>query len=269
MSSNIPKPADTDSDPPRPSPPTSFPFHPIPGLTNFRDIGGWPITSPSSPRVIGHVRRGILYRGSDTNRITPAGITRLRELGIVMDYDLRSAQQIVKTGGFKEMEGIERVWAPVFGGEEEGGERAARERYELYAGEGTEGIVTAFVEILTAGAPTFRTILTRLLDVVPPVPSPSNIDPVTASTTPTPGPALFLHCTTGNNRTGSFIALLLLLLGVPPSSICHEYALSDLGLAPTRHINVERLLKKGAFGEYELAEARRKCERMVGAREES
>jgi hypothetical protein len=48
-----------------------------------------------------------------------------------------------------------------------------------------------------------------------------------------------------------------------------EYSLSDAGLAPTRHMNVERLLAKGAFKEYGPEEARRKCERMVGARAES
>lgn len=86
---------------------------------------------------------------------------------------------------------------------------------------------------------------------------------------PQPPPALFMHCTTGNNRTGIFISLLLLLLHVPASTIIHEYTLSELGLAPTRHINVDRLLAKGAFKEYGEREAQRRCERMVGARAES
>lgn len=85
----------------------------------------------------------------------------------------------------------------------------------------------------------------------------------------TPPEAVFMHCTTGNNRTGAFVALLLLLLGVTGEIVAQEYALSEAGLAPTRHINVERLLEKGAFQEYELEEARRKCMRMVGARQES
>ena len=85
----------------------------------------------------------------------------------------------------------------------------------------------------------------------------------------TPPPAVFMHCTTGNNRTGVFVALILLLLGVTGELVAQEYALSEAGLAPTRHINVERLLKKGAFQEYGPEEARRKCMRMVGARQES
>jgi protein tyrosine/serine phosphatase len=122
-----------------------------------------------------------------------------------------------------------------------------------------QGIVEAFVEILTSGAEMFRTVLRHLIATVPPASSPSSDAP----------PALFMHCTTGNNRTGIFISVLLLLLGVPDSEVVKEYTLSEKGLAPTRHINVDRLLKKGAFEEYGPEEARRKCERMVGARPES
>jgi protein tyrosine/serine phosphatase len=110
--------------------------------------------------------------------------------------------------------------------------------------------VQAFVEILTSGAPMMATVLRHLLYSNPPQ-------------------ALFMHCTTGNNRTGVFIALLLLLLNVPPTYVIEDYTLSEIGLAPTKHVNVERLLKKGAFSEFGEVEARRKCERMVGARRES
>ena len=131
---------------PRPSHPTAFPFHLAPGLSNFRDIGGWPIVSISSSTSLsdaspltGHARKGLIYRGSDTNRITPAGIAKLQELGIKTDFDLRSKQQIENAGGFKDMaeQGIERRWTPVFK-DESYTEEAARKRYELYAGEGTD-----------------------------------------------------------------------------------------------------------------------------------
>lgn len=89
-----------------------------------------------------------------------------------------------------------------------------------------------------------------------------------ASATDNP-PALFIHCTTGNNRTGVFVAILLLLLDVPKKHIVTEYSLSEIGLAATRHLNVSRLLAKGVFAELGEIEARRKCERMVGARRES
>lgn len=127
-----PKPSDTT---PRAPHPEFFPFHLIAGLSNFRDVGGWPIASSSSAPK--HVPTGILYRGSDTNHIRPEGAAKLRELGIKTDFDLRSKQQIEKAGGYKEIEGVERKWTPVFA-EEQYTEEAARNRYELYAGEGTD-----------------------------------------------------------------------------------------------------------------------------------
>lgn len=122
----------------RPAHPAFFPFHIVPGISNFRDIGGWPIYDENSPpKPIGYVRRGILYRGSDTNRVTLEGEEELRGLRIKTDFDLRSKQQIEKLGGYKEIPGIERKWEPVFR-EEEYTEEAAKKRYELYAGDGTE-----------------------------------------------------------------------------------------------------------------------------------
>ncbi|KAF2732874.1 putative tyrosine-protein phosphatase, partial [Polyplosphaeria fusca] len=230
------------------------PFHPIPLVPNFRDIGGHPTTSPSH-----HIRTGILYRGSDPSRITPSGISLLHSLHITTDFDLRSAQQIQNTGGYKDMEGITRRWEPVFA-EEAYTEEAAKRRYEMYGAEGTEGIVRAFVEILGAGAGMFGVVLRHVLECVAVAESGGEGVQVQAT---------FIHCTTGNNRTGVFVGVLLMLLRVPHDEVCREYALSEVGLAPTRHVNVERLLGKGAFGEYGAEEARRRCERMVGAREES
>ncbi|KAH7082538.1 putative tyrosine-protein phosphatase [Paraphoma chrysanthemicola] len=235
------------------SAPTTYPFHHVQGVANFRDIGGWPIAS-STPK---HVRKGLVFRGGDSIRITAAGIAKLQGLNIQTDFDLRSRQQIEKLGVRDLGEwGITRVWSPVFGDDEYTEDRA-RQRYELYASEDPADTVAAFVEILTSGASMMATVVRHVL---------------AAASGPKDGArraALFIHCTTGNNRTGVFVSLLLLLLGVPAEHVVHEYTLSDQGLAATRHVNVERLLKKGAFVEYGPDEARRKCERMVGARAES
>jgi hypothetical protein len=127
------KPAEEDApsltERPGPAHPNFPPFHIVPGISNFRDIGGW---DTQTPNVC--VRTGVLFRGSDTDWITPQGVHKLQQLGIKTDFDLRSKQQIEKTGGYKEIEGIERKWTPVFA-EEEYTEEAARERYELYASE--------------------------------------------------------------------------------------------------------------------------------------
>ena len=111
-------------------------FVAIDGLSNFRDIGGWPIEDKDG-KVIAKVRTGVFYRGPDTRTVTPAGIAKLKELGVTADFDLRSKGQIEKLGGPAPMEGIERIWAPAFPDGEYSPEKAAA-RYVQYASDGTE-----------------------------------------------------------------------------------------------------------------------------------
>jgi hypothetical protein len=118
--------------------PSNPPFHVVPGVSNFRDIGGWSAEPPDTV-----VRTGVLFRGSDTNRITPEGVEKLHKLGIKTDFDLRSKQQIEKTGGYKEIDGIKRKWTPVFA-DEQYTEEAARQRYELYASENPDACLLFF-----------------------------------------------------------------------------------------------------------------------------
>jgi hypothetical protein len=107
---------------------TAPPFHSIPGISNFRDIGGWPITSTT------RVRTNTIFRGSDTIRVTPAGIQALVALDITTDFDLRNKSQVEKLGYVDLGEhGIQRVWSPVFGDGET--DEAVERRYELYASE--------------------------------------------------------------------------------------------------------------------------------------
>ncbi|KAI9055363.1 hypothetical protein LZ554_000320 [Drepanopeziza brunnea f. sp. 'monogermtubi'] len=241
---------------PPPPPPQALtgdiqpPFVSIPGLANFRDIGGWPIEGARRSVVPSSVRIGVLFRGPDTTTVTGQGVLKLREtIGVRTDFDLRSRGQIEK-GGFRELEGIERVWAPAFPDEEYSPEKAAR-RYVLYASEGTEGIVEAFTEILTHGAPACRTILLHI-----------------AAQSPASPEACYIHCTTGNNRSGVFVGIILSLLGVSPALVAEEYALSDIGLTPIRDQVVDRLMKSPVFARSGRG-GRERAERMVGARKES
>jgi hypothetical protein len=123
-------------------------FISIPGLANFRDIGGWPI-SDSKGNIIATVRRGVFYRGPDTAPIEPAGEAKLRELGIRTDFDLRSKGQIVKAGGFKEIDGITRINCPAFPDGEYSPEKAAA-RYVQYASDGTDVSASQFGEFQRA-----------------------------------------------------------------------------------------------------------------------
>ncbi|KAF2840779.1 putative tyrosine-protein phosphatase [Patellaria atrata CBS 101060] len=246
------------------------PFHNIPGLSNFRDIGGWPIATPPSsntnpdaltpaPPPQYRVRHHILHRSADPTLLPLSSQKTLSSApyNISTIFDIRSIPQLKRAGGAYDFSshGIERVWLPVFGEEEYTPEKAGL-RYVQYSADGTEGIVGAFEEILRAGGATFAHIL---LDA-------NAVEVVDGEGKDR---ACLLQCTTGNNRSGAFIAVLLSLLGVSPSHIAHEYSLSAVGLAATRAQSVERLLKNAAFVAAVGDQAPYRAERMLGARPES
>ena len=89
-----------------------------------------------------------------------------------------------------------------------------------------------------------------------------------AAMSPDSPTACYIHCTTGNNRSGVFVGIILSLLGVKPEVIAEEYRLSDIGLRPVREGVVDRLMKSPVFAR-SGGGGRERAERMVGARPES
>ncbi|CAJ2503605.1 Uu.00g109990.m01.CDS01 [Anthostomella pinea] len=260
-----------EADVPLPSPP----FLSIPGLPNFRDAGGYPI-SPSTnttgttgkPQII---RRNTIFRASEPSKLTPAGVTALQDLGIAKVYDLRSAVEIARGGaggdenqGFavREWEGAERVFVPVFLDLDYSPEMLAL-RYRNYTVERDEGFIQAYADILAAASDPsntyqpFRTILSHLASASSPSSTAS-----TSTATPTPGPSpCLIHCTAGKDRTGVVVALVLSLCGVPDDVVAHEYALTDIGLRErwpelVAHLTANPKLAIDAAG----------ARRMIGAR---
>lgn len=244
------------------------PFIQIPNLDNFRDIGGWDVNLPSftsqpSPPIRGRVRSKIMYRSPDLGSLTSEGEKKIKqELGVKTVIDLRSVPQIVRAGGVREIDGVRRVWAPVFEVGMYSPERAGQ-RYLMYCGEG-EGIVAAFEEIMTHGAKaSFAPLLRHLASMYR-----ENGDGDGNGGEKEGKGATIIHCTTGNNRSGVFIALLLSLLGVPDEQVADDYALSQYGLTRSREATIDRLMKNKKFVEAigTGEEGRRKALGMVGAR---
>jgi hypothetical protein len=89
------------------------PFVQAEGVINLRDGGGQPSHLPSHENHI--VKSRYLYRAGEPSRITPKGISQLRDdLGVRMIFDLRSE---VEVKGYKAdpliIEGVGFVKAPV------------------------------------------------------------------------------------------------------------------------------------------------------------
>ncbi len=96
---------------------TASSFVEVQGVDNFRDIGGYNISSNHEQAL--RVRRGIVYRSSQVTRITPRGLVQLRDsLGIKRIYDLRSrpewAEGEDETNYDAFTPGVTRISLPVF-----------------------------------------------------------------------------------------------------------------------------------------------------------
>ncbi|KAI1498395.1 tyrosine phosphatase [Biscogniauxia marginata] len=276
----------------------SPPFVDVPGLPNFRDAGGYPVSSPSgSDRKTRTrmVRRGVLFRSSEPSGVLEPGVATLRRLGIGTVFDLRSATEIkrglgghrpgekddedddndndndndndsnnnsAKKGGgwkIKEWEGARRVFVPVFLDLDYSPEALAL-RYKNYAADSDEGFVEAYADILAAASSAENTFqpFKTILEHLA-TPSPSS----SSAPAPAPVPCL-VHCTAGKDRTGVVCALALSLCGVPDDVVAHEYSLTELGLRPrfdelVQHIRNIPELRDDVEG----------SKRMLGSRKES
>lgn len=94
------------------TPPTE-PFIDIPGVLNFRDIGGYLISHSPGKKV----RLGMVFRSGELTKITDDGTSSFRKLDIKTIYDLRSLRDRNARGPdppLGDMKVIEKISAPVF-----------------------------------------------------------------------------------------------------------------------------------------------------------
>lgn len=139
--------------------------------------------------------------------------------------------------------------APVFEERDFSPEAWAR-RYKDYAsGDGTEGFVRAYGQVLEHAGPAFGRVFGFLRD--------------RGGDGEGGGEMCLVHCSAGKDRTGLLCALVLLLVGVADEDVAEEYALTEIGLGEWREEVLGRLVEEskerlGGDGEG--------LRRMVGAR---
>lgn len=172
----------------------------VPGVQNFRDLGGYPVY-PRHKRV----RWGMLYRSAQMDLSNPATVQKLHNLGIRTVIDLRDSAEQHASQAQPADTSLRRMSIPIQVGSLsrilEGIDEQSIRSDTVYR------IVERLNrDIVSLHAQEFRRMFDALLveDNYP----------------------LVIHCTTGKGRTGIAAALVLAALGVDDEIIMDDYRLS-------------------------------------------
>lgn len=171
----------------------------IPGIQNFRDLGGYPAYETRK-----RVRWGMLYRSAAIDSPDECAVRELQNIGIKTIVDFRSADEAGRQGAWSKK--FHRVQIPIPVDELKEIPEAVR------MGEVKSDTVYRVVErvnreLMRKYKHEFRRVFDVLLE-------PENYPVV-------------LHCSSGNGRTGIVSALVLSALGVNPEIIMEDYRLSN------------------------------------------
>ncbi len=173
---------------------------PLRGVINFRDIGGYATADGR------RVRKGLVYRAGMLANLEADDMAYLEKIGLKLVCDLRSVEEIDQAPDkLPALDGLEYLHLPLNAEDN----RTERLRTLLLNPRAFEHIMVQMYKdvIVDGNATLYGTILRRIAD-------PANL------------PTL-IHCTAGKDRTGVGVALLLMLLGVPDSTIVADYTLSN------------------------------------------
>lgn len=165
------------------------------GALNFRDVGGYATDDGR------HVKWGRVYRSGEINRLTDEDLAALAARRILTIVDLREAGEI-KEARSRVPEGATVVHCSA-------GINPMNDWSHMLTG-ATSGVpfMRAFYSDTHGLAARFKPFFQTLLDLPP-------------------DRALLLHCMAGKDRTGIGIALFLLALGVPRTTIMEDYLLTN------------------------------------------
>jgi protein-tyrosine phosphatase len=170
---------------------------PFEGVSNFRDLGGYPTSGG------GRTRWGRVFRSDALHRFTDTDLIRYGSLGLHAVYDLRGdAERELHPNPFPSTQ------LALLAQTGEGA--TAAESVRSMAQDSSAGVQLLrelYRGMLANAGPLFGRLLSGLSD-------------------PESLPAVF-HCTGGKDRTGISAALLLELLGVPRAQVLDDYELTS------------------------------------------
>jgi len=193
----------------------------IKSILNFRDIGGIPTNGN------GMIRRGIVYRSANPDKISKEDIIRIRDLNIRTVVDLRAPDEIKKRR--RSVGHAVTLSLPL------DFQRTTRERLKPYLyKKGTEKILEdisnqLYLDILDASASACRQVVELLSSGE--------------------GSPILIHCFAGKDRTGIMVALILLALGTDRQLIIDDYMKSNDALLPyfRRRFLIRKIITFGYF----------------------
>ncbi len=169
---------------------------PFEGVTNFRDLGGYPTADGR------RTRWGRVFRSDALHRFTPEDRRRYESLHLHAVFDLRGDLERERYPN-----PFPSVQLAVVAQSADAG-TPAPDRSERQDADGGEQMLREMYQgLLRNAGPTFGLLLSALAD-------------------PEGLPAVF-HCTGGKDRTGMSAALLLELLGVPRDYVLDDYELTS------------------------------------------
>ncbi len=171
----------------------------MPGVQNFRDLGGYPSLNDHQERV----RWGMLYRSAQIDTLDDTTLKTLKGLGIRTVVDFRSPAEAI---GSPKLPGIRTVHIPIIAGDLPAIVKGLTE------GKIQSDTIYRVAErinhyLISNYTDSYRQLFNVLLD---------------ASNYP-----VVLECSTGKGRTGIAAALILAALNVNQDYILYDYCLSN------------------------------------------
>ena len=162
---------------------------PFAGITNLRDLGGYPASG-------GSTRWGRLYRSDALHKLTTADLVDFHALGVRTIYDLRGDAERAEFPG-----PVESVHVPIVG--RPAGATPPPPAVDMSTEDGERMLRDMYVGILEHSAGGIGAVVRGVADA-------------------DRGPVLF-HCHGGKDRTGVVAAVLLLALGVDRETVLDDY----------------------------------------------
>lgn len=164
---------------------------------NFRDLGGYKTDDGRT------VRWGQVYRSGQLTRLSDPDVSKLKELKIRTVIDLRSMDEVERTGKDQLPEGARGINFPI---DITSVLREDKPKSTAFA-DSDDFMLKATRSMVVNRTGTFSALIHELAD-------------------PESRPLVF-HCTAGKDRTGVGAAILLTLLGVPWETVRSDYLLSN------------------------------------------